>query len=97
MSEEVLYRGLLVAWLRRVGWRDSIILIVGSLIFGANHIIPVGFVWGIAMVGLGAILCALRLRYESLTPAWLAHTLFNAQLTLSYPLIGWLEPAFRPA
>src|SRR5262249_46098058 len=68
VSEEVLYRGLLVAWLRRVGWRDSIILIVGSLIFGANHIIPVGFVWGIAMVGLGAILFALRLRYESLTP-----------------------------
>ena len=96
VSEEILYRGLLVAWLRRVGWRDSIILIVGSLIFGANHIIPVGFVWGIAMVGLGAILFALRLRYESLTPAWLAHALFNAQLTLSYPLIGWLVPAFRP-
>ena len=96
VSEEVLYRGLLVAWLRRVGWRDSIILIVGSLIFGANHIIPVGFVWGIAMVGLGAILFALRLRYESLTPAWLAHALFNAQLTLSYPLIGWLVADFRP-
>src|SRR5262245_34163985 len=96
VSEEVLYRGLLVAWLRRVGWRDSIILLVGSLIFGANHIIPVGFVWGVAMVGLGAILFALRLRYESLTPAWLAHALFNAQLTLSYPLIDWLVPAFRP-
>jgi len=96
VSEEILYRGLLVAWLRRVGWRDSIILIVGSLIFGANHIIPVGFVWGIAMVGLGAILFALRLRYESLTPAWLAHALFNAQLTLSYPLIGWLVADFRP-
>jgi membrane protease YdiL (CAAX protease family) len=97
VSEEVLYRGLLVAWLRRVGWRDSIILIVGSLIFGANHIIPVGFVWSIAMVGLGAMLFALRLRYDSLTPAWLAHALFNAQLTLSYPLIGWLVPAFRPS
>ena len=23
-AEEVLYRGLLVAWLRRVGWRDSV-------------------------------------------------------------------------
>jgi len=96
VSEEVLYRGLLVAWLRRVGWRVSIILLVGSLIFGANHIIPVGFVWGVAMVGLGAILFALRLRYASLTPAWLAHALFNAQLTLSYPLIDWLVPAFRP-
>jgi membrane protease YdiL (CAAX protease family) len=94
VSEEVLYRGLLVAWLRRVGWSDSIILLVSSLIFGANHIIPVGFVWGVAMVGLGAILFALRMRYESLTPAWLAHALFNAQLTLSYPLIAWLVPEF---
>jgi membrane protease YdiL (CAAX protease family) len=93
VSEEILYRGLLVAWLRRVGWRNSAILLVGSLIFGANHIIPLGFVWGAAMVGLGAILFAMRLRFESLTPAWLAHFLFNAQLTLSYPLIAWLAPA----
>lgn len=96
VSEEVLYRGLLVVWLRRVGWRDSIILLAGSLIFGANHIIPLGFAWAVGIVGLGAILFALRLRYESLTPAWLAHALFNAQLTLSYPLVAWLVPGFRP-
>jgi membrane protease YdiL (CAAX protease family) len=97
VSEEVLYRGLLVAWLRRASWRDSIILLVGSLIFGANHIISLGsFVWGVAMVGLGAILFALRLRHESLSPAWLAHALFNVQLILSYPLIAWLVPALRP-
>jgi len=28
----------------------------------------------------------LRFRYESLSPPWFAYTLFNAQLTLSYPL-----------
>jgi len=65
VSEEILYRGLLVAWLRRIGWRDPIILLMGSLIFGANHIIPLGYVWGVGMVGLGAILFALRLGYES--------------------------------
>lgn len=92
VSEEILYRGLLVAWLRRIGWRDFTILLLGSLIFAANHIIPLGLVWGVAMVLLGVILFALRLRYESLSPAWLAHTLFNAQLTLSYPLIAWLAP-----
>jgi len=85
ISEEILYRGLLVTWLRRVGWRDSIILLAGSLIFAANHIAPLGFVWGVAMVGLGAILFALRLRYESLSPAWLAHVLFNAQLIFIPP------------
>jgi membrane protease YdiL (CAAX protease family) len=94
LSEEILYRGLLVAWLRRLGWRDITILLLGSLIFGANHIIPLGFVWGLAMVLVGVVLFVLRLRYESLSPAWLAHALFNAQLTLSYPLIAWLALAF---
>jgi hypothetical protein len=48
------------------------------------------------MVMFGAILFTLRLRYGSLTPAWLAHVLFNAQPLLLYPLIGWLEPALLP-
>ena len=97
VCEEILYRGLLVAWLRRVGWGDPAILLVGSLVFGANHVIPLGFVWGAAMVVvLGSILFALRLRYESLTPAWLAHFLFNAQPFLIYPLINWLAPGLLP-
>jgi membrane protease YdiL (CAAX protease family) len=96
VSEEVLYRGLLVAWLRRLGWRDSAILPVGSLIFGANHLIPLGFVWASAMVGFGAILFALRLRYDSLSPAWAAHFLFNAHPLLILPLIQWLAPALLP-
>jgi membrane protease YdiL (CAAX protease family) len=69
-------------------------LVLGSLIFAANHVIPLGLVWGVAMILLGAVTYALRLRYESLSPAWLAHTLFNAQLTLSYPLIAWFALAF---
>jgi len=85
VCEEILYRGLLVAWLRRIGWRDSVIWLVGSLIFAANHWIPLGFVWAAAMIGLGAILFALRIRYESLVPAWLAHLLFNAQPFLILP------------
>jgi membrane protease YdiL (CAAX protease family) len=97
LCEEILYRGLLVTWLRRVGWRDPAILLMGSLLFGANHIIPLGLVWGAAMaVVLGAILFALRLRYESLTPAWLAHFLFNAQPFLIYPLLTRLAPALLP-
>jgi membrane protease YdiL (CAAX protease family) len=96
MCEEVLYRGLLVTWLRRVGWRDSAVLLVGSLIFGANHIIPLGFVWSAAMVGFGAILFGLRLRYDSLSPGWLTHILFNSQPLLTYPLIDWIAPAILP-
>jgi membrane protease YdiL (CAAX protease family) len=48
VCEEILYRGLLVAWLRRVGWRESTIWLAGSFIFGANHLIPLGLVWSAA-------------------------------------------------
>jgi membrane protease YdiL (CAAX protease family) len=95
LCEEILYRGLLVAWLRRVGWGDCAVWLAGSLIFGANHFIPLGLVWSVAM-GLGAILFAIRLRYGSLSPAWLIHVLFNAQPILILPLINWLAPALHP-
>lgn len=93
VTEEILYRGLLVSWLRRIGWQDSNILAFGTVIFAANHIIPLGLVWAAAMILLGLVTYALRLRYESLSPAWLVHTLFNAQLTLSYPLMAWFAQA----
>lgn len=96
ICEEILYRGLLVAWLRRIGWRNSIIWLLGSLIFAANHLIPLGFVWATAMIGLGAILFALRLRYESLIPGWLAHLLFNAQPFLILPFTSWVAPTLLP-
>jgi hypothetical protein len=66
---------------------------LGLLIFGANHFIPLGLVWSIVMVGFGAILFALRMRYEPLTPAWLAHFLFNVQPLLLFPLIDQFAPA----
>jgi membrane protease YdiL (CAAX protease family) len=96
VSEEILYRGLLVAWLRRVDCRDPAILLVGGLIFGANHVIALGFAFGAVMVAVGSICFALRLRYGSLCPAWLSHFLFNAQPFLILPLITWLAPAFHP-
>ncbi|HEY4840825.1 MAG TPA: CPBP family intramembrane glutamic endopeptidase, partial [Terriglobales bacterium] len=96
VCEEILYRGLLVAWLRRVGWRDSAIWLAGSLIFGANHLIPLGLVWSAVMVVFGAILFAIRLRYDSLSPGWLVHFLFNAQPFLIDPLIAWLAPGLLP-
>jgi membrane protease YdiL (CAAX protease family) len=96
VCEEILYRGLLVVWLRRKGWRDFAIGLTGSLIFGLNHAIPLGPVWVAVMIMFGAILFALRLRYDSLSPAWLTHFLFNAQPLLIYPLVAWLDPALLP-
>jgi membrane protease YdiL (CAAX protease family) len=96
VCEEILYRGLLVAWLRCIGWGDSAILLVGSLIFGASHLIPLGFAWSAVTVVFGAMLFAIRLRYDSLSPGWLFHFLFNSQPLLIYPLITWLPPALHP-
>ncbi|MHC2332609.1 CPBP family intramembrane glutamic endopeptidase [Bradyrhizobium sp. USDA 4454] len=95
LCEEILYRGLLVAWLRRAGFGDPTIWLTGSLLFGANHILPLGLVWGIVMVAFGTILFAIRLRYRSLTPAWVTHFLFNAQPVLM-PLIKEIAPALHP-
>ena len=95
VCEEILYRGLLVAWFGRVGWRVPFIWLAGSLLFGASHLLFTGFVWSAAMVLFGAMLFGLRLWRRSLTPGWLAHFLFNAQLAI-HPLIAWLAPALRP-
>lgn len=97
VSEELLYRGLFVAWLRRLGWKDFNILGLGSVVFATNHILPLGLVWGVAMILLGVTTNALRLRYKSLSPGWLAHALFNAQLTLSYPMFELFKLAFHLA
>ena len=94
VCEEILYRGLLVAALRRVGWRDAAILFIGSILFGANHIIPFGFAWSCAMVLFGALLFALRLWQSSLVPGWLTHLLFNARF-LVYALLAWTAPALH--
>ena len=84
VTEEILYRGLLVAWLRRLGWKDLNILVLGSLIFSANHIIPLGFVWGVAMILLGVVTYALRLRYESLSLRLGSPMHFSTRNLLSY-------------
>ena len=55
--------------------------LVGSIVLAHGSLLK-----AVAMVLLGADFYALRLRYESLTPAWLAHALFNAQLVVS----GWI-------
>ena len=92
VCEEILYRGLLVAWFGRVGWPAPVIWLVGSLLFGASHLLFTGLIWSAAMVLFGAMLFGLRLWRRSLTPGWLAHFLFNAQLVI-HPLISWLAPA----
>jgi len=77
---------------RRAGWRVPAIWLMGSLIFGAYHLLFTGFVWSAAMVPFGAMLFGLRFWRGSLTPGWLAHFLFNAQLMM-YPPISWFAPA----
>jgi hypothetical protein len=91
----ILYCGLLVAWLRRVGWKDSVICLVGSLIFGANHFILLAFVFGSHGRFRRHIVRDTPAVRLPLT-ACLVHFLFNAQPFLIMPLITWLAPAFLP-
>ncbi len=86
IAEEVLFRGLLIAWLRRLGWPIWIIWLVGSLAFASIHLRLYGPVWTTTMVFFGAMILAIRLWRNSLTPGWLIHLLFNARYSVIVPL-----------
>jgi membrane protease YdiL (CAAX protease family) len=96
IGEEILYRGLLVAWFRRLGWPVPVIWLAGSLLFGASHWMRYGLAWSLTMVCFGALLYGIRFWRGSLTPAWLMHTLFNLRGTVIIPLIARMVPALVP-
>jgi hypothetical protein len=75
-------------------WLETCHGLVGSLIFGAQPHRPPRICYLGSHGGGRSIWFALRLRYDSLSPAWLSHFLFNAEPFLIVPLITWLAPAF---
>ena len=92
LGEEVLFRGLLVFWLRRLGWPSIVIWLVGSLVFAAIHLPTAGPAWSITIFCFGGMLLAIRLWRGSLTPCWLIHLLFNLRTipTIAVLLVGLL-------
>ena len=96
IAEEVLHRGLLVAWLQRWGWRDGAIWLVGSLVFAAVHVPLFGPAGATVAFFVGGVILAVRLWRRSLTPCWLVHLLFNARYSLVVPLATLITHALTP-
>ncbi len=83
--EEVLFRGLLWMFLRRLGWTDGPVLAVQSVLFWLAHAgyffsDPVGF-WIVVPV-LTLVLGIIVWKTRSLTPSTIAHICMNAAWSL---------------
>ena len=86
-AEEVLFRGLLVAWLRRLAWPLWAICLIGSFLFACIHLSFFGLAWSVMAFFFGALLFAIRFWRRSLTPCWLIHLLFNARYVIIVPML----------
>lgn len=93
VGEEILFRGLLVTWLRRLGWPIWAIWLIGSLAFGAIHWRYFGLAWSVQAVCFGAMQFGIRFWRQTLTPCWLIHLLFNARYTVLVPVFGMVVNA----
>lgn len=76
--EEVIFRGLLQDWLGRLMPRVPCVAIV-SILFGLIH----GLEMAIPIAFIGLLLSLLRLRYRSLWPCILLHSLNNSLLIIA--------------
>ena len=83
LAEEVLFRGVLYAWLRR--WGVPVAVVVSALIFGLFHGLNVIFFVGLVIGGLNAILYE---RSGSLWPAVISHAVNNSAAVLLLGLFG---------
>jgi len=91
IHEEMLFRGLLIPLLRRVGcgWIGAVLL--SSAIFALLHVTQ-GWLGVIQIFGVGAALGLFFVLSRSLLAVMIAHLLFNLfQLQLMRLLFPWLE------
>ncbi|HEY1932379.1 MAG TPA: type II CAAX endopeptidase family protein [Acetobacteraceae bacterium] len=93
IGEEILFRGLLVAWLRRLRCPIVATWLLSSIAFASIHLPIYGLAWSGAMFCFGGMLLAIRLWRGSLTPCWLVHLLFNMRGLVVFPLFGVVSHA----
>ncbi len=77
VAEELLFRGLLLGILLERGHTQATAGVISLLVFGLIHVFTAGVAGVINALLLGLLLTWLRLRYDSLTGAWLMHFLNN--------------------
>lgn len=76
VHEELLFRGLLLTYLRRVTGRWWSAVAITSLLFAALHF-PQGWLAMVQIAGLALVLCGLFIASRSLLAVMLAHFLFD--------------------
>jgi len=87
LCEEILFRGLAVAYLRSRGWPVLAVALVPSLAFAAIHLPYFGLGGAIFILPWGVMLIAVRLWRESLTPGWMLHVINNLVAYLLIPAL----------
>ena len=86
-TEEVLFRGLGLAYLRRLKWPSWTVWLTMTIAFMAIHIPASGLAGAIFILFWGGMVTAIRLWRESLTPGWILHILNNATAYVILPLL----------
>jgi membrane protease YdiL (CAAX protease family) len=86
--EEVLFRGLGVAYLKQLRWPEPAVWLTVTLAFAAIHLPNFGLAGSVFMVLWGGMVTAIRQWRGSLTPGLIVHFLNNAAAYLVFPLLA---------
>lgn len=74
--EEIIFRGLLLPYLRRLTGHWWVAVLISSAIFGALHL-PQGVLGALQITGIGAMLGLIFIRSRSLLAVTVAHFIFD--------------------
>jgi membrane protease YdiL (CAAX protease family) len=100
LTEELTFRGYALTLLQRA-WGSPVAIAVTSIAFGFVHLLNPGVtLQSVAMVALaGVFLAIVRLAFDSLWSAWLAHFAYNfVQLAVFHTAVSGLalpQPGYR--
>lgn len=96
--EEIIFRGLLLPYLRRLTGHWWVAVLISSAIFGALHL-PQGVLGALQITGIGAVLGLIFVWSRSLLAVTVAHFIFNFvqfQLIRILPDLQELLDRFQP-
>jgi len=85
--EEVQFRGLAVAYCRARRWPAWAIIVASSTAFAAIHLPYFGIGLALFILFWSAMVCAIRLWRQSLTPGLMLHVFNNIAAYLVFPLL----------
>lgn len=100
LTEELTFRGYALTLLQRA-WGTRVAVVVTSVAFGLMHLLNPGVsAWSVLMVSLaGVFLAVVRLTFDSLWSAWMAHAAYNfVQLSVLHTAVSGIalpQPGYR--